>query len=123
MNESGRSAGAILRYTAGTVGDLIVVHDELDLPLGAVRVKTGGGHGGHNGLRSLIDHLGSADFIRVRIGVGRPPAGRDAADYVLSPFLPEERVAAEDAFARAAEAVRTIILYGLTKAMNAFNRT
>jgi PTH1 family peptidyl-tRNA hydrolase len=122
MNESGRSAGAILRYTSSTVADLVVIHDELDLPLGAVRVKTGGGHGGHNGLRSLIDHLGSADFIRVRIGVGRPPAGREAADYVLSPFLPEERTAAEDAVARAAEAARTILLEGLTKAMNAFNR-
>jgi len=122
MNESGRTAGAILRYTSSTAADLVVVHDDLDLPLGTVRVKTGGGHGGHNGLRSLIDHLGAADFIRVRIGVGRPPAGRDAAAYVLSPFLPEERPAADDAIGRAAEAVRMMLLEGLTKAMNAFNR-
>ena len=71
--------------------DLIVVHDELDLPLGSVRVKIGGGHGGHNGLRSIIEHLGSPDFVRVRIGIGRPAAGMDAADYVLSPFLAEEK--------------------------------
>jgi peptidyl-tRNA hydrolase, PTH1 family len=122
MNESGRTAAAILRYTSSTAADLVVVHDELDLPLGAIRVKTGGGHGGHNGLRSLIEHLGTADFIRVRIGVGRPPAGRDAADYVLSPFLPEERSAAEDAIARAAEAVAMVLREGLTRAMNACNR-
>jgi PTH1 family peptidyl-tRNA hydrolase len=122
MNESGRSAGAILRYTYRSPADLIVLHDELDLPLGAVRVKAGGGHGGHNGLRSLIEHLGTADFVRVRIGVGRPEPGRDAADYVLSPFRADERSLAEESFARAAEAVRVIITDGLTKAMNAFNK-
>ena len=122
MNESGRSAAAALRYTNAGVADLIVVHDELDLPLGSVRVKTGGGHGGHNGLRSLMDHLGSSDFIRVRIGVGRPAPGRDAAEYVLSPFNADERKAAEDAVGKAADAVRDIVIEGLTKAMNRFNR-
>src|SRR5574342_143 len=80
MNESGRSVGAILRYTNAEHPDLIVVHDEIDLPLGIVRVKAGGGHGGHNGLRSIIEHIGTPDFIRVRIGVGRPSNGPDAAD-------------------------------------------
>jgi PTH1 family peptidyl-tRNA hydrolase len=122
MNESGRSVGSILRYTNTTISDLIVVHDELDLALGSVRVKGGGGHGGHNGLRSIIDHVGSSDFIRVRIGVGRPPAGMNAADYVLSPFLPAERQVAEEAVVHAADAVKAIILHGLTRAMNAFNR-
>jgi PTH1 family peptidyl-tRNA hydrolase len=122
MNESGRSAGAVLRYTYGSPADLIVLHDELDLPLGAVRVKAGGGHGGHNGLRSLIEHLGTPDFVRVRIGVGRPEPGRDAAVYVLSPFRADERGLAEESFARAAEAVRVIIADGLPKAMNAFNK-
>jgi PTH1 family peptidyl-tRNA hydrolase len=122
MNESGRSAGAILRYTYGSPADLIVVHDELDLPLGAVRVKTGGGHGGHNGLRSLIEHLGTADFIRVRIGVGRPAPGLDAADYVLSPFGADEWKAADESFVRAAGAVKAIIIDGLTRAMNEFNK-
>jgi PTH1 family peptidyl-tRNA hydrolase len=122
MNDSGRSAVAIARDAYANVGDLIVVHDDLDLPLGTVRIKTGGGHGGHNGLRSLIDSLGSADFIRVRVGIGRPPDGMDAADYVLSPFASEERPAAADAVVRAAEAVRTIITDGLRTAMNKFNR-
>jgi PTH1 family peptidyl-tRNA hydrolase len=122
MNESGRSVVSILRYTSTTVADLIVVHDELDLALGSVRVKSGGGHGGHNGLRSIIHHAGTADFIRVRIGVGRPPAGMNGADYVLSPFSPSERQAAEEAVIRAADAVKAIILHGLTMAMNAFNK-
>jgi PTH1 family peptidyl-tRNA hydrolase len=122
MNESGRSVGAILRYTYAKPADLIVVHDELDLPLGAVRVKNGGGHGGHNGLRSIIEHIGTPDFIRVRVGVGRPAPGRDAADYVLSPFSADERTAAVEAIERAAAAVREIVLEGPAKAMNRFNK-
>ncbi len=122
MNESGRSVSSLLRYTSVAASDLIVVHDELDLPPGTVRVKNGGGHGGHNGLRSIIDHLGSPDFVRVRVGVGRPSPGRDAADYVLSPFSPDERADAERSFDRAAEAVVAIIVNGLTKAMNDFNK-
>lgn len=122
MNESGRSVGAILRYTYTRPADLIVIHDELDLPLGAVRVKTGGGHGGHNGLRSIIEHLGTPDFIRVRVGVGRPAPGRDAADYVLSPFSAEERAEAAEAVERAADAAKAVILDGPVKAMNRFNK-
>jgi peptidyl-tRNA hydrolase, PTH1 family len=122
MNESGRSVGAVLRYTYAKPADLIVLHDELDLPLGTVRVKAGGGHGGHNGLRSLIEHLGTTDFVRVRIGVGRPAPGQDAADYVLSPFLAGERETAVGAFSRAADAARAVIIDGITKAMNEFNK-
>jgi PTH1 family peptidyl-tRNA hydrolase len=122
MNESGRSVGAVLRYTYAKPADLIVVHDELDLPLGAVRVKTGGGHGGHNGLRSIIEHIGTPDFVRVRVGVGRPAPGFDAADYVLSPFTAEERKAAAEAVEKAAEAVKAIVLEGPVKAMNRFNK-
>ena len=122
MNDSGRSAAAIMRDAYASAGDLIVVHDELDLPLGTVRIKTGGGHGGHNGLRSLIESLGSPDFVRVRVGIGRPPAGMEAADYVLSPFGAEESLPAAEAVAQAAEAVRMIITEGLTKAMNAVNK-
>jgi len=98
------------------------VHDELDIPLGTVRVKIGGGHGGHNGLRSIIDHLGSPEFIRVRVGIGRPAPGLDPADYVLSPFLPGEQQTAAEAMAKAADAVHTIVRDGLTRAMNAFNK-
>ncbi len=122
MNESGRAAGAIVRGVYAAVSDLIVIHDELDLPVGSVRVKIGGGHGGHNGLRSIIEHLGSPDFIRVRIGIGRPAPGAEAADYVLSPFLPEERNAVPDMMARAAEAVKAIVLEGPARAMNIFNQ-
>ena len=121
MNDSGRAVAAILRETYATVSDLIVIHDELDLSLGTVRVKTGGGHGGHNGLRSLIEYLGSPDFIRVRVGIGRPELNRDPADYVLSPFLAEERPAAAEAVAKAAEAVRLIVAEGPARAMNMVN--
>jgi len=122
MNESGRAVAAALRYTGSAVADLIVVHDELDLPLGTVRIKTGGGHGGHNGLRSIIEHTGTPEFVRVRVGIGRPPVGRDAAEYVLNPFLPAERQAAEDAITRAADAVKAVLEDGLTRAMNAYNK-
>jgi len=122
MNDSGRAVAAILRNTYATAADLVVIHDELDLPLGAVRVKSGGGHGGHNGLRSIIEHLGSSDFIRVRIGVGRPEAGKDAADYVLSTFAAEERQVAEEAVRQAAKAAMAVVTQGLTKAMNLFNQ-
>ena len=122
MNDSGRAVAAILRETYAAVSDLMVIHDELDLPLGTVRVKIGGGHGGHNGLRSLIEYLGSPDFIRVRIGIGRPALNMDPADYVLSPFLAEERPAASEAVARAAEAVRLIVAEGFTRAMNIVNQ-
>lgn len=122
MNDSGRAVAAVLKDACGTVSDLIVIHDELDLSAGIVRVKTGGGHGGHNGLRSLIEHLGSPDFIRVRIGIGRPALNMDPADYVLSPFLAEERPVVAEAVARAAEAVRLIVVEGLTQAMNIVNQ-
>ena len=85
-------------------------------------MKIGGGHGGHNGLRSLIEHLGSSDFIRVRIGVGRPAVNMDSADYVLSPFLAEERSIAFEAFTKAAEAIRLIVVEGTTRAMNLINQ-
>jgi PTH1 family peptidyl-tRNA hydrolase len=122
MNDSGKAVSAIFRDAYAVISDLIVIHDELDLPLGSVRVKIGGGHGGHNGLRSIIEYLGSSDFVRVRVGIGRPAPGMDAADYVLSPFLAEERKAATEAAAKAAEAVRTIVVEGPIQAMNMFNQ-
>jgi PTH1 family peptidyl-tRNA hydrolase len=122
MNDSGRAVGAILRDTYAIASDLIVIHDELDLPLGTVRVKIGGGHGGHNGLRSIIEHLGTADFIRVRIGIGRPAPGMDSADYVLSPFLAEEKQVVPEVMTRAVEVVRVIVLEGSRGAMNKFNQ-
>src|SRR5512143_31594 len=122
MNESGRAVAAAVRGSYAEVSDLLVIHDELDLPCGVVRVKIGGGHGGHNGLRSVIEHLGSSDFVRVRIGIGRPATGKDAVDYVLSPFLVEEKKSLSDAMTRVVAAVKTIILEGPTRAMNMFNQ-
>ncbi len=122
MNESGRAVQAILADTYAAVSDLIVIHDELDLGFGSVRVKTGGGHGGHNGLRSIIEQVGSPDFIRVRIGVGRPAPGMDAADYVLSPFAGDERQAVAGVMERAAAAIRAIVTEGPARAMNMFNQ-
>jgi PTH1 family peptidyl-tRNA hydrolase len=96
--------------------DLIVVHDDLDLPPGDVRVKVGGGAGGHNGLRSIIQHLGP-DFVRVRIGIGRPPAGVGVTDHVLSRM----DAAVRDAVPRAADAVEAVVEAGPEAAMNRFN--
>ncbi len=122
MNDSGRAVGAIVRSAYADAADLVVIHDELDLPFGAVRVKIGGGHGGHNGLRSIIEQVGSSDFVRIRIGIGRPGPGMDAADYVLSPFLAEEGQVLPDVIARAAAAVQAIVQEGPTRAMNMFNQ-
>ena len=110
MNNSG---SALDGYGAG---DLILVHDDLDLPPGDVRVKVGGGAGGHNGLRSVIQRLGP-DFVRVRVGIGRPPAGVGVTDYVLSRMEAPIR----DAIPRAADAVEAVVEYGPEAAMNRFN--
>ena len=110
MNNSG---SALAGYRTE---DLIVVHDELDLPPGDVRVKVGGGAGGHNGLRSIIQHLGP-DFVRVRVGIGRPPVGVGVTDYVLSRM----DAAVRDAVPRAADAVEAIVEEGPEAAMNRFN--
>ena len=122
MHLSGQSVGPALSfYKLGTEA-LIVVHDEVDLPVGAVKLKKGGGHGGHNGLRSLIQHLPDPEFIRVRIGVGRPPPEWDTADYVLSKPGSEERNEIDDAVKFAAKAIEAVIRDGLSKAMNVANR-
>lgn len=122
MNQSGRATAGILRDSYLTAADLIVLHDDLDLPLGSVRIKIGGGHGGHNGLRSIIQYLGSAEFTRIRIGIGRPGPGIDAADYVLDVFSREERQAAQQAVEKAAEAAARVVSEGAAMAMNAFNQ-
>ena len=90
MNLSGRSVNPALHFHRLSLQDLIVIHDDLDIPFGQVKLKEGGGHAGHNGLRSLMQELGGGQFMRVRLGVGRPTHG-DAADYVLSPFSREEQ--------------------------------
>jgi PTH1 family peptidyl-tRNA hydrolase len=122
MNLAGESVGpAIGFYKLGT-SELIVIHDELDLDLGRTKLKKGGGHGGHNGLRSLIQHLPDGEFSRVRVGIGRPPPGWDSADYVLSRFQKSEREAIDIAIVEAADAVEAILKDGLPRAMNKANR-
>ncbi len=101
----------------------MVVHDELDLPWGEVRVKVGGGHAGHNGLRSLLQRLGSPDFVRVRVGIGKPPATflGPMADWVLSRFDPVERAELPGVLDRAVDAVRLVVKEGPQAAMNIVN--
>lgn len=122
MNLSGESVGCVLHKLGAGLRDLVVVHDDMDLALGAVRVKEGGGAGGHNGLTSVIESLGSADFARVRLGIGRPPGKMDPADYVLSPFDPQEREDAEFMVPSAVQAVAHILEHGVDSAMNEYNQ-
>jgi PTH1 family peptidyl-tRNA hydrolase len=121
MNESGRSVGAAVRFFKVEPESLLVVHDEVDLEPGRLQVRLGGGLAGHNGLRSVAQHVGTPDFARLRIGVGRPERGdpRPVADFVLSEFPPELDV--ESLVARAADAVETVASEGLEEAQNRFN--
>jgi PTH1 family peptidyl-tRNA hydrolase len=121
MNESGRSVGAAVRFFKVDPEALLVVHDEVDLEPGRLQVRLGGGLAGHNGLRSVAQHLGTGEFGRVRIGVGRPVRGdpRPVADFVLSPFPAEVDVGA--LVARAADAVEAVARDGLDEAQNRFN--
>jgi PTH1 family peptidyl-tRNA hydrolase len=120
MNLSGRSAAAALRFHKLTVSDLIVIHDDIDIPFGQVRLKEGGGHGGHNGLRSLMQDLGGGGFVRLRVGVGRPAHG-DAADYVLAPFSREEQLLVYRVEEGAVDALSMLLREGLPKAMSLCN--
>ena len=121
MNESGRSLGAAARFFKVPPQQVLVVHDDVDLEHGRLQARAGGGLAGHNGLRSLAQHLGSQDFLRLRIGVGRPGRGdgRSVADWVLSPFAPEDDP--EALVSRAAEAVEAIVSGGLEAAQQRFN--
>jgi len=121
MNRSGLAVAALMRRTGARVGDLVVVLDDVDLPPGRIRVRRRGGAGGHRGLVSVIEALGSEEFTRVRVGIGRPPPGGDLVDYVLSDFGPEERPVMKAAVERAAEAVETIVRDGVEAAMNRYN--
>ena len=121
MNESGRSVGAAARFYKVEPEALVAVHDEVDLEPGRLQVRLGGGLAGHNGLRSVAQHFGTPDFLRLRVGVGRPERGdpRPVADFVLSPFPPEFDV--EEFVGRAADAVETLAREGLEAAQQRFN--
>jgi len=121
MNESGGPIVAVSRFYKVPVDRLTVVHDDLDLPFGTLRVKRGGGDGGHNGLRSATAALGSREYARVRFGIGRPPGRQDPADYVLRDFSAAERKDLGYLVDRAADAVEALLSEGLEAAQNAFN--
>lgn len=123
MNDSGVSVRALVRrYGIEDLQDLLVVHDELDLPLGRLQIKDGGGLAGHNGLRSIKEHLHSADFRRIRIGIGKPPGRKEGADHVLGRPGASERRELEVSVEEAADAVEMIVREGLAAAMNHINR-
>jgi PTH1 family peptidyl-tRNA hydrolase len=116
MNVSGAPVAALRSFYDVPVHRLVVVHDELDLPADVVRLKRGGGEGGHNGLRSISAALGSKDYVRLRIGIGRPPGRTDAADFVLRDFSAAERRELEVTLVEAADAVEDVVTLGLEKA-------
>ena len=116
MNVSGGPVAALLKFYKIDPSHLIVLHDELDIPFDSLKLKTGGGHGGHNGVRDIIAAIGTGDFLRVRIGVGRPPGRQPAADFVLKDFAGTERTVLPNLVSDAADAVELIATDGLTVA-------
>jgi PTH1 family peptidyl-tRNA hydrolase len=121
MNESGRAVAAQSRFYKVPLERIIVVHDELDLPFGVVRVKLGGGAGGHNGVLSVAQAIGP-DFVRVRLGIGRPPGRKDPVDFVLEPFRKREQPAVPAMVGTGADAVQMILREGVGRAQTFFNR-
>jgi PTH1 family peptidyl-tRNA hydrolase len=121
MNLSGGPVAALVRFYKIDPSRLIVVHDELDIPFDSVKLKQGGGHGGHNGLRDIVSALGTGDFIRVRVGIGRPPGRQPAADFVLRDFSSAERSALPNVLTDAADAIELIASEGLTAAQLKFH--
>lgn len=124
MNLSGQSVAPAARFFKQTASDVLVVHDELDLPFGRLQLKEGGGAGGHNGLKSVTEHLGTPNYRRLRVGIGRPPANfrYDVADFVLERWSPSEAEALPEVLVRAASAVEMLLESGLSSAMNQVNR-
>jgi PTH1 family peptidyl-tRNA hydrolase len=125
MNNSGQSVSRLMRKFKVNPGDLLVIHDDLDLPLAKVRLSSGSGSGGHKGVNSIIKELGTQDFTRLRVGIGRPanpnPTDEDIIAYVLSNFTPDEKQAISSVIPKVAEAILCLLTEGLTTAMNRFN--
>ena len=121
MNITGPPLKGLLREFSLTADDLILVHDDLDLDLGRLRIKQAGGHGGHNGIKSVIDTIGTAQFVRVKIGIGRPASHQDSADYVLQAFTREEIEILNPCLELAVDALECLIHRGVSVAMNQFN--
>ena len=129
INLSGQSVSLLVKKFNIDLNNLLVIHDDLDLPLGKIRIRYGGGSGGHNGVESIITELGSQDFIRIRVGIGRPSAIGDSAEiseadiitYVLSDFTPEEKQTIAQVIPRVSEAILCLLTEGLVAAMNKYN--
>jgi PTH1 family peptidyl-tRNA hydrolase len=121
MNESGRAVGSLVKFYKVPLSNLLVIFDDVDLPFGALRMRSAGGSSGQKGMISIIDRLGSEDFIRLRVGIGRPPGSKDAADYVLKGFSHQESVFLPQLLDRAVDAILTYVTEGLEKAMNLYN--
>lgn len=121
MNVSGEPVRDILGYYKLGADSLIVVHDDIDIELGRIKIAKGAGHGGHNGVRSIIEKLGDKDFLRIRVGVGRPPEGMDGADYVLAPFHEEDAEIVRRSVEEASDAVELIMEEGLAAAQQKYH--
>lgn len=121
MNLSGESVAAALRYLPVETGEIVVVFDEMDIPSGKLRLRKSGGHGGHNGLRSIVEQLGSSDFPRIRVGIGRPPAGREPTGHLLSKVPAAERERYTATIELAVDALEMALESGFEAAMNRFN--
>ncbi|WP_299024252.1 aminoacyl-tRNA hydrolase [uncultured Thermanaerothrix sp.] len=121
MNLSGEAVGSLVRYYKIPLAHLLVIHDDLDLPFGVIRLRPGGGAGGHKGLLSIMDRLGTQNFPRLRFGIGRPPGKMDPADYVLQDFGANEQPTLELLIDRAVQAIHVFVTEGLDAAMNRFN--
>lgn len=123
MNESGPSYGSLAKKQGVEPSRLIAVHDELDIPAGTIRVKLGGGNSGHNGVRSLDQALRTPEYLRVRVGIGRPPGRQDPADFVLQPVGNRDEADLAILVGHAADAVRALIAEGLERTQDRFNRS
>ena len=121
MNLSGRPVAALRTFYKIPAEHIVVIHDELDIPFGTIRIKQGGGDNGHNGLRSVTAALGTREYLRVRVGIGRPPGRMDPADFVLHDFSAAERKALPDILERSADAVEVLLQRGLAAAQNEFH--
>ena len=121
MNLSGQAIEALINWYKITTDDLIVIYDDAALPIGKLRLRAKGRSGGHNGIESIINNIGTDAFLRIKIGVGQPPAGWDLADYVLSKIIKEELTLFDDALKQTADAIECILKHGAIEAMNKFN--
>jgi PTH1 family peptidyl-tRNA hydrolase len=121
VNSSGEAVGAIARFYKVASQDVLVIYDDLDLPQGTIRLRPGGSSGGHNGVKSIIEQLGTQGFPRVRVGIGRPPGRMEPKDYVLQDWSAAEREAMSEVYDRVVAAVETFIHEGIREAMNRYN--